>query len=49
MRLRLGSETGDHGDHGAALVTGGADGALAQWAVADGTLAGKITEPLVLA
>ena len=52
MRLRLGSETGDHGDHGdhgAALVTGGADGALAQWAVVDGTLAGKITEPLVLA
>jgi len=52
MRLRLGSETGDHGDHGdhgATLVTGGADGALAQWAVADGTLAGKITEPLVLA
>ena len=46
MRLRLGSEPGDHG---ATLVTGGADGALAQWAVVDGTLAGKITEPLVLA
>jgi microtubule-associated protein-like 6 len=46
MRLRLGSGPGDHG---AALVTGGADGALAQWAVVDGTLAGKITEPLVLA
>ena len=46
MRLRLGFEPGDHG---ATLVTGGADGALAQWAVVDGTLAGKITEPLVLA
>lgn len=44
MRLRLGSTWSD-----GTLITGGADGVLTQWAVVDGTLAGKITEPVPLA
>ena len=44
MRLRLGSRGSD-----STLITGGADGVLTQWAVVDGTLAGKITEPVPLA
>ena len=44
MRLRLGSTCSD-----GTLITGGADGVLTQWAVVDGTLAGKITEPVPLA
>ena len=48
MRLRFGA-TDAEGQERVSLVTGGADGALCQWAVVDGTLGGKITEPLALA